>query len=160
MTVPPSHPVETMAALSSTPLVSVAKVDGALQLSGVKAANPFKAGHTIAAHGRFDDGSETELGYFVVLRCSGKHHCYELAPLGCMDAYWAEHLRERPSVKAKVMARPGEKGESTSELLTRWRVIAEPGTEPSPASLDVLGKKGAEDAIKKKMELPGGVCRD
>ena len=142
-----------MASLSSTPLVSVAKLAGALQLSGDRASRPFLPGQTIAAHGTFDDRSETKLGFFVVLRESGKHHCYELAPLGCLDPYWAEHLARTPSVRAKVMARHGEKMSDNTELITRWRVVAEPGDEPPTTSLEVLGKKGLEEAKTKWLFL-------
>ena len=76
-----------MAALSSTPFLSVSKQDGALQLSGDKASRPLAAGQTIGAHGLFDDGSDTDIAVFVVLRVTGKHHVYELAPLGCVDPY-------------------------------------------------------------------------
>ena len=138
-----------MAALSSSPFVSVVKVDGALQLGGDKSAQPLKAGQTIAAHGTFEDQTETDLGYFVVLRCSEKHHSYDLAPVGCVDPYWSEHLKGSPSVVAKVKARTGEKADSSIELLTRWRIVAEPGMVPASSALEPLGKHGAEEAIKK-----------
>ena len=138
-----------MASFSSMPYVSVAKIDGTLQLTGAKAANPLAAGQTVAAYGCFDDGSETDLGIFKILRCSGKSHTYDMAPLGCVDPYWGEHLRSAPSVTAKLMTRPGEKTVEGVELLTRWRIISEAGTPPEAGELTVLGKGGAEDATKK-----------
>ena len=141
-----------MVSLSSVPFVSVVKIDGALQLSGEKASQPLKAGQTIAAHGTFEDQSETELGFFVVLKCSGRHHTYDLAPVGSADEYWGEHLKGSPSVVAKVKARPGEKAEkgpNGMELLTRWRIVAEPGMVPDVSVLGALGKHGADEAIKK-----------
>ena len=141
-----------MAALSSSPFVCVAKVEGALQLSGEKSSQPLKSGQTIAAHGTFDDLTETGLGVFVVLKCSSRHHTYDLAPVGCVDPYWSEHLKGKPSVTAKVKARAGEKvdsGPNGVELLTRWKIVAEPGDEPTVADLEALGKVGAEEAIKK-----------
>ena len=129
-------------------------------LVGDKASKPLKAGQTIAAHGTFDDGSETELGFFVVLRSGGKPHWYELAPLGVVDPYWADHLKGRPSVNAKVMSKPGEKVDGNSELLRRWRILAEPGVEPSLASFEVLGKDAAEDTVKKWLFLSEYVVAD
>ena len=139
----------TMASFGSAPFVSVAKHPDALQLDGDRAANPLKAGQTIIAHGMFEDQSETAAGYFVVLRSSAKHHTYELAPIGCLDSYWGEHLKGKPSVVAKVMARSGEKVGGTTELLTRWRVVSGPNDKPPPESLEGLGKRGADDAVKK-----------
>ena len=141
-----------MAALSSSPFVCVAKVEGALQLSGEKSSKPLKSGQTIAAHGMFDDQTETQLGFFVVLKCSSRHHVYDLVPVGCIDPYWSEHLKGKPSVIGKVRARVGEKvdsGPNGEELLTRWQILAEPGEEPTVAVLGALGKVGAEEAIRK-----------
>ena len=138
-----------MVSFGSTAFVSVAKLGGAIQLDGENASNPLRAGQTIAAHGMFEDGSETDIGFFVVLKASSKHHTYDLAPLGCRDPYWGGHLAGKPSVSAKIMARANEKVGSTAELISRWRVVAEPKELPSPTSLEPLGKRGAEDAAKK-----------
>ena len=138
-----------MATFGSTAFVSVAKIAGALQLDGERAANPLKAGQTIAAHGTFEDASETDIGFFVVLRASSKSHTYDLAPLGCRDPYWSGHLRDKPSVSAKIMTRPSEKVGTTTELISRWRVVAEAKEMPPPSAWEPLGKRGAEDAAKK-----------
>ena len=142
------------------PFVSLAKHADTLQLSGEKAANPLTAGQTICAHGLFDDGSETDLGVFVVLRCSGKHHCYDLAPLGCRDEYWAEHLKKAPSVSVKLVSRHGEKAVDGIEQLTRWRILSEPGAPPEAAEISMLGKSGADDAIRKWHFLADYVVSD
>ena len=137
-----------MVSLGSSPFVSVVKHASALQLDGERASHPLKAGQTIAAYGKFDDSTDTDLGFFVVLRCSSKHHVYELSPIGSVDPYWGEHLKGKPSITAKVMSRAGEKVSETTELLTRWRVLAEPHVQPPAASLEPLGKQGAEGALK------------
>ena len=48
-----------MVSFGSTPFVSVAKLEMALQLDGEKASRPLKAGQTIAAHGMFDGAPDT-----------------------------------------------------------------------------------------------------
>ena len=149
-----------MAAFSSTPFVSLAKCEGTLQLSGAKAAYPLTGGQTIAAYGLFDDGTATDVGVFVVLRCSGKNHCYDLSPLGSIDPYWGEHLGSAPSVAAKLLSRLGEKPTDGVEQLTRWRIIAEAGTPPDAAELEMLGKTGAENALKKWHFLADYVVSD
>ena len=100
------------------------------------------------AHGVFDDYTETDSAIFVVLRSIAKAHIHGFAPLGCVDRYWAGHLKRNPSCTGKIMTRWGEKVPSNMELLTRWRVLAEPGVEPATADLQSLGKDGAEDAVK------------
>lgn len=138
-----------MAALSSTPFVSLAKLPDALQLTGEKASRPLSAGQTVAVHGYFDDGSHTGLAVMVVLRASGKHHHFEMAPIGCIDPYWGAHLQRSPSVSAKLISRPGEKAIGEIELITRWRVLSEAGSEPLGSDLQFLGKVGAVEAAKR-----------
>ena len=138
-----------MASLSSMPFVSLAKYDGSLVLSGDKAARPLVAGQTIVAHGLFDDGTETGPAVFVVLRLSGKHHTYDFAPLGCTDRYWSKHLGDSPSISAKLLSRHDEKVSKDVDQITRWQVLAEPGEQPLTSALTLLGKAGAEKALKK-----------
>ena len=149
-----------MASFSSTPFVSLAKCEGTLQLSGSKAAHPLTGGQTIAAYGLFDDGSPTDVGVFVVLRCSGKNHVYDFAPLGCIDPYWGEHLGKEPSVSAKLVQRLGDKASGDMEQITPWRILAEAGTPPEAADLEILGKTGADTALKKWHFLADYVVSD
>ena len=99
-----------MASSGPNSFVSVVKLDGAVQLKGENAARPFKPGQTIATHGTFDDQTETDVGFFVVLRCFKKSHTYELAPLGCKDPYWEEHLKGAGCVSAHRRAGGHEGG--------------------------------------------------
>ena len=138
-----------MASASNMPFVSIAKMEGALSLSGEKANHPLIAGQTIAAHGLFDDGSETGLAVFVVLRSGSGHHAYELAPLGCTDRHWGKHIGDAPSIRAKLMTRPDEKVSKDVDQITRWKVLAEPGVAPLGAELSMLGKGGADEALRK-----------
>ena len=46
------------------------------------------------------------------------------------------------------------------ELLTRWRIIAEVGAPPEASEVAVLGKTGAEDALKKWHFLSDYVVTD
>ena len=118
-------------------------------LSGERAANPLIPGQTISAHGLFDDGAETGLGVFVVLRASGRKHHYEVAPLGCTDRYWSKHIGDAPSTRVKVISRHGETVMKDVDQLTRWRILAEAGKSPLLADLALLGKPGAEKAHRK-----------
>ena len=82
-------------AVSSSPYLSLAELDSAIQLHGVRAADPWTGGDVLIAHGTFDDGDETGPRAFVVIR-SLAHHVYLLAPVGCTNEYWQHHLGENP----------------------------------------------------------------
>ena len=127
--------------------VSVAELNTAYTLSGPKAANPMVAGSTILAHGTFDSGEETGPALFVVLR-SLSRGTYHLAPLGSVDAYWGDHLAKTPQVKGKILQSAKEKVVADIELIRRWRVLAQPGSEPKKEDLSLLGKGDAEKALK------------
>ena len=83
------------------------------------------------------------------LRSRGKHHIYELAPLGTTDRFWGKHLGDAPSIRANLVSRHDEKVSKDIDQITRWKILAEPGASPAAAELSVLGKVGAEKALKK-----------
>ena len=111
---------------SSTQFVSAADLSSAWQLTGAKLAAPLNPGETIIGHGTFDDGSETGPGVFLVLKTL-PNQIYSMAPLGCDDPYWGDHLKKRRKTDVKVMKNEKEKVPATMELLRRWRVIGRPG---------------------------------
>jgi hypothetical protein len=127
--------------------VSVAELNTAYTLSGPKAANPMVAGSTILAHGTFDSGEETGPALFVVLRTLSRG-TYLLAPLGAVDEYWGNHLAKSPQIKAKILQTPKESVPPDMELIRRWRVLAEPGAATKKEDFALLGKGGAEQALK------------
>ena len=127
--------------------VSVAELDTAYTLSGAKAGSPLTAGATILGHATFDGGEETGPALFVVLRTLSRG-TYMLAPLGSVDGYWGDHLGKTPQVKGKILQNTKEKALADMELIRRWRALAEPGAEPQKEDLSLLGKGGAERAMK------------
>ena len=139
-------------AFSTTQYVACAEMDSSFQLSGDRALNPLVPGQTIIAHGTFDDGQETGPAGFVVLRNVGKHagmQTYLLAPIGCTDPYWGDHLSKTPQVRACVMRSLKDPVPTGAELLRRWRVVADAGKEPNRDDFSSFGKTVA-DAVKKK----------
>ena len=100
---------------------------------------------TIIAHGTFDDGQETGPAGFVVLRNVGKHagmQTYLLAPIGCTDPYWGDHLSKTPQVRACVMRSLKDPVPTGAELLRQWRVVADAGMEPNRDDFSSFGKLG------------------
>ena len=138
--------------------VSVAKMCAAYTLAGEKALNPLKAGETIIGRGTFDDGAETGPGVFVVVR-SKPNYTYVLAPLGSEDEYWSDHLRQNPTVDARIL-RGKEVPGADMELLRRWIVISPPGVAPPRSSLTMLGKKGTDEALRQWKFLADNVVAE
>ena len=149
-----------MAASSRAPFVSIVQYEGALKLIGDNARNPLTPGQTVIAHGLFTDGTETGAGAFVVLRASGKPHHYEFAPLGCVDRFWQKHLSTSPSVHVKLVTKEGEKVLKEVDQITRWQIVSEPGRPPTNADLTVLGKLGAEKALRTWSFLADYIIKD
>ena len=150
-----------MASSGPNSFVSIVKLEGATQLKGEHAARPLKPGQAIAAYGTFDDETETDIGFFMVLRSSKKNHTYELAPLGCRDPYWGKHLKGAQSITAKMMCRVNEQVDTKNvELLRRWQVLAEPKEKPPPSAFEALGKKGTEEAMGKWLFLSDYIVTD
>ena len=127
--------------------VSVARLASAFTLGGDKARNPWSAGDVLACHGTFEDGSETDVGVFVVVRREDKG-LHVLAPIGCSDEYWKEHLRTKHQVMAKILQEPGEKVKGDVELMRRWRILASAGSKLEKDSVAFLGRADADQAMK------------
>ena len=134
-------------ALSSSPFLTLAELDNAITLSGPKAADPWKGGDVIIAHGTFDDGDETGAGAFVVIRRLS-HHVYLLAPVGCVDEYWQHHLGAKPQVKARVLKQWQDTVPEDMELIRRWRLVGSSDSPPSRGDLTFLGEPEADAAIR------------
>ena len=61
---------------------------------------------------------------------------------------WGDHLAKRPQIKAKILQTPKESVPPDMELIRRWRVLAEPGAAMKKEDFSLLGKAGAEQAMK------------
>ena len=140
-------PSEVAMAVSSSPYLSLAELDSAITLHGTRAADPWKGGDVVIAHGTFDDGDETGPGAFVVIR-SLAHHVYLLAPVGCVDPYWQHHLGGKPQVKARVLKHWKDKVPDEMELIRRWRLVGSSDSPPSRDDLTFLGEKEADAAVR------------
>ena len=122
--------------------------DGAVQLRGILAKEPLKAGQTIVAHGTHEDGTETGAGVFLVLRQVNARQ-YVLAPLGSADEYWESYLSRLPTVKAVLWRNASDTMPAGTELLVRWRIVTEAGEVPK--SKDYGGfNKPILDRLSKK----------
>ena len=134
-------------AVSSSPFLSVAEMENAIQLHGDRAANPWKGGDVLVAHGTYDDGEETGPGAFVVIRRLAPA-LYLLAPVGCTYENWQHHLKDKPQIKARVLRSVKEKIPESMDLVRRWRVVGNSQTPPSREDLLFVGEKDADAALR------------
>ena len=146
-------------AVSSSPFLSVAELDHAIQLHGERAANPWTGGDVIVAHGTFDDGAETGPGAFVVIRRLAPA-VYVLAPVGCADDDWQEHLQDKPQIKGRVLRSVKDKIPEEMDLIRRWRKVGSSKSPPSRADLDFLGEEKVEAAMQQYKFLVDLVVSD
>ena len=146
-------------AIASSPFLSVAALDNAIQLHGDRAVNPWTGGDVIVAHGTFDDGTESGLGAFVVIRRVAPS-VYILAPVGCADPDWQEHLQEKPQIKGRVLRCVKEKIPEEMDLIRRWRKVGSTRSPPSRTDLVFLGEEKADAALQQYKFLVDLVVSD
>ena len=131
----------------STPFVSLVAFDDAHTLAGQHRGQPVTAGQTIAAHGLFEDRTDTGIGIFFVLKTAKDGSC-DVAPLGARNEYWRSHLAQRASCEAVFLKKHGQELSPTKEVFTRWQILGEPGANVDFAGHDWLGKVGVDEAKK------------
>ena len=146
-------------AVSSSPFLSLAELDNAIQLHGDRAANPWTGGDVVVAHGTYDDGEETGPGAFVVIRRLAPA-VYLLAPVGCTDPNWQHHLQDKPQIKGRVLRSVKEKIPEEMDLIRRWRKVGNSQSPPSRADLLFLGEKNADAALRQYKFLVDLVVAD
>ena len=134
--------------MSTSAFVSaIAGCSGAYTVGLDRAKAPWQIGDTVLAHGVFGDGTETDLGAFLVVR-KGYKGWWTMSPLGTVDDYWKDHLQKNLQVEAKVLWSETSKPEENCESFRRWRVVAGFGEEPPQTELNFLGKTGFAEALK------------
>ena len=119
-------------AMASAPFVSLVAFEDAPTLEGARRGQPVTAGQTIAAHGLFEDGEDTDVGLFFVLKTYRDGGC-DVAPLGVRNEYWQSHIPARPSCSAVFLKKHGQELSQTKEVFTKWHILAELG---KPVVLD------------------------
>ena len=117
-------------------------------------------GQTVAAHGLFDDGSNTGVGLFFVVRHATDAGC-EVAPLGVENEYWRSHLELRHSCTAVYLKKVGQAIPASKEVFTKWKILAGPGVDfDLGEEFPWLGKVGVAAAKKQIAFLRAYVVAD